>query len=671
MRRRIVLLATLLPFAQAAAGPADDDRAGRRAIRGEMVERAPDNQELRRLQRFEEESFPRPVTRQARDESVPAAAEEIAAPRPSAWAPPEPLVSPRRPEAPPPAMPPSAVPWLAGLRLPDLPVRFDPHVVRYLEFYRDDPRGRAIMSAWLKRQGRYRALIEAGLAKAGLPRALLYVVMVESGYEPLDRSPAGAAGLWQLMPDGARIYGLRQDFWMDERRDPVASTEAAIRYFGDLQARFGSWHLALAAYNAGYGAVLRAMAKYNTNDFWELGRHENGLPWETLLYVPKVLAAAVVGENRAAFGLAEVVADPPFAYETAEVTTSMSLQGVARASGTTLEEIARLNPALRRGRTPPEPWTIRLPPGTRARFVAAADRYREALRPHCLRYGERLDDLARETGATSRELRRINGIVDTAELKRGMALLVPSGRPPLPLAADEELIVVAVPDSRITVPNRKRIYYRPLPSDTVADIASFFRVAPTDLRRWNNIDGDAKFSPRMVLQLWVAREFDVSQASLLDPSRVHLVTTGSPEFLDLLEARKGRKRVVHKVRSGETFKRIAARYRLTEGDLERINQLSRKTRLAVGQRLTVYVAMSAKEKVEAEKRWRALVEAARKAAREESAPTTAAVPSIDKEGTSADDDDTDTDEADSDDDEPGAASASRASPASPSPAKRK
>jgi membrane-bound lytic murein transglycosylase D len=143
------------------------------------------------------------------------------------------------------------------------------------------------MASWLRKQGRWRALFEDALRRARLPLALIYVAMIESGYDPHDRSHAGAVGLWQFMPEGGKIYGLRIDYWVDERKNPERSTAAFTHYIADLKERFGAWPLALAAFNAGYGAVLRAMQKYNTNDYWELCRHEDGLPWDTLLYVPR------------------------------------------------------------------------------------------------------------------------------------------------------------------------------------------------------------------------------------------------------------------------------------------------------------------------------------------------------------------------------------------------
>src|SRR5204862_7945434 len=182
-----------------------------------------------------------------------------------------------------------------------------------------DKRGRAIRSGWLRAQGRWRPLFEEALAKAHLPVGLIYVSMIESSYDPHDRSHAGAVGLWQFMPEVSKIYGLRVDYWVDERKDPEKSTQAITRYLGDLKERFGGWPLALAAFNAGYGAVLRSMQKYNTNDYWELCRHEDGLPWDTMLYVPKAMAAAIVGENRALFGYADVPSDPAFSFDRVSV----------------------------------------------------------------------------------------------------------------------------------------------------------------------------------------------------------------------------------------------------------------------------------------------------------------------------------------------------------------
>jgi len=578
------------------AAPLPEDPAGRKAIRGAAVEAPLESDELREMRRFEEDSFPRAPIYSPDSATKEGPAPPAPAPRPSTEAPPEPLASPQA--APAADAPDSAVPWLSTLKLPDMAVRWDPRLIRYLEFYKKDSRGRAIMASWLKRQGRFRNLIEDALRRYRLPHSLLYVCMIESGYDPLDRSSAGAAGLWQFMPEGGRIYGLRIDHWVDERKNPEKSTEAVMHYLGDLQTRFGSWHLALAAFNAGYGAVLKAVAKYNTNDYWELVKHEDGLPWETTLYVPKALAAAVVGENREAFNY-DVNADPAWDYDQVKVPTSTSFAVIAKAAGVSLQSIAELNPDLRRGRTPPEPWVARVPKGAGARFASNYEKHRETLQTHIVRFGERLDEMARQAGASPSEIKRLNGIDDLTAIRPGLTMLLPSGRAPIAPPAEEAFTIVAVPDKELTIKDHQRVFYRALPGDTVKDVAAFFKVAPSDVVKWNNIDGDASLTSKMVLQLWLAKDFDTSKAALLDPARVRVVTVGSDEFFDLVEARQGRKRLSLTIKEGETLKRIAKKYHLTEADLERINRFGRKSELKTGQKLTVYVPMTDKEKKEA------------------------------------------------------------------------
>jgi membrane-bound lytic murein transglycosylase D len=306
-----------------------------------------------------------------------------------------------------------------------------------------------------------------------LPRFLLYVSMIESGYDPHDRSHKGAVGLWQFLPEGARIYGLRVDYWVDERQDPLRSTDAAARYLGDLKARFGSWHLALAAFNAGYGAVLRAMQKYNTNDYWELCRHEDGLPWETLLYVPKAIATALVGENRSFFGYDETLPDPPLAYDSVSVHGSVGLAAAARAIGSSSEELQRLNPHLRRGRTPPlgpgESWELRLPAGSAAQFVAAYDYRGEKLEPYIVRFGERSRTLPGCAGCRSVGFAPSMESTMPPRSALGLTLLVPaqSGQceptaTPTPGSlAGDEIVIVAVPDKTSPCRAKSRSFIAP------------------------------------------------------------------------------------------------------------------------------------------------------------------------------------------------------------------
>ena len=317
-------------------------------------------------------------------------------------------------------------PWLDQLELPDLPVKWTQRLVDYLVFYKSDPRGRAIMESWLAAQGRYRDMILAHLRKAHLPDDLLYVAMIESSYDPEDSSSAGALGLWQFMPENSLIYGLRRDRWVDERRDPYRSTIAQMDYFLDLYQRFGDWAIAMAAFNAGYGAVLRSVARYNTNDFYQLCEYENGLPWETCWYTPKVLATAIVGHNRAAFGFDKLKELPAEHWDEVAVPVSMPLAIIARAAGASEGDIKALNPQLRHGRTPPGDagYVVRVPAGARAEFqrkLVELETEWNGYDAYVVAHGERFEDVATTFGISSSAAARLNDVARNPDRRRHRA----------------------------------------------------------------------------------------------------------------------------------------------------------------------------------------------------------------------------------------------------------
>jgi membrane-bound lytic murein transglycosylase D len=576
--------------------------AERKAVRGVALEdsETTETPELRALRRFEEQAFPR-------GGALPSTVEPDDAPKAlppglqGRWGGtgdiPRELRSPERAPAPPTSRPTQE--WLRQLALPDLPVRWEPQVIRYLEFFKDDPKGRAIMASWCRRMGRYRAIIERRLDEQGLPRDLIYLAMVESGFDPGATSLKSAGGVWQFIPGAARAYGLEVSQWVDARRDPERAAEAAARLLKDLYVRFGSWPLAFAAYNAGYGAILRSIARFNTNDFWELARHEAGLPWETTLYVPKILAAALIGHNLKSFGFSEVAQDPPWQFDRVEVPSGMSFAALARAAGTKPDVIEELNPEYIRGRVPPDRPTVilRVPLGSASLFAKAAGDLRvggERLQAVVLRFGETLEDVAKARGSSARELKRINSVSDTSELRGGMTILVPARTtPPVPAPASagdepDDTILVAVPDRAFAYQGRERVFYRTRDGDTLAEIAQVFDVSPENIVEWNNIDPDAKLQPKLILQLFVREGLDRANVMLLDPDKVRVVTLGSEEFLELEAARRGKTRLFYSARAGDTLAKIAKRYGLSPGDLARVNRLSAVSELGEGQKIVVY-----------------------------------------------------------------------------------
>ena len=240
--------------------------------------------------------------------------------------------------------------WLKSLTMPNLPVVLDEFVIKYLRFYRDSPSGKSIARVWAKKSGRYTPAMRAELSRAGVPTDLVWLSMIESGHNPTITSPAGAAGLWQFMPDAGRTYGLTVDRWVYERFGSRALLpEAASRYLSDLYRRFGQ----LGARDRfvqqwSYGGLARSIRKFNSNDFWELVRYEAGIPWETTLYVPKIFALAIVMNNKKAFGLDAVDTDPPDAFDVVLVGPSVSLGDVARAAGVPESSVDALNRAIYR-----------------------------------------------------------------------------------------------------------------------------------------------------------------------------------------------------------------------------------------------------------------------------------------------------------------------------------
>jgi membrane-bound lytic murein transglycosylase D len=577
-----------------AAGPTRDDERGALA-----------DPELRALADAERVLFPRPLAGiepgwswdfPERDDHGP----EVS----STGVPPVPPLS--APEGSGPAVADAA--WLRSLALPDLPVRFEPRLVKYLQFYRDTATGRSIIRSWAKRSGRFAPGIRAALARAGLPKDLVWLSLVESSHNPEIFSPAGAAGLWQFVPETARIYGLTVDKWVDERLDPVRSTEAAVRYLDDLKRRFGTWDLAMAAYNMGHGGLSKAVRKYNTNDYWELSRHEAGVPWETALYVPKILAVAFVMKNPEAFGIADVPSEPAFEFDSVLVGSGVALSRVAQAAGATERAIANLNPQFLTERTPlpttaaprgarvePEDkrYSVRVPRGTALnahRELSRGARLDPGLEYAVVRFGDDLLSMARERGTTETKLRELNGLPRSEPLVPGTAIiapkLLPGVRQPLP-----EVVMVSA--TLFEYPDRQRVFYRVLAGDTLEGIGSAFGVAAAELSSWNSLDPSARLMPGMMLQVYAPDSKRLEHVCHLTPDRVRPMVVGTPEFIEHHEGLAGKRRILVTVRDGDTLKSIGARYGLSVGSMERINRRSSRDALEVGDTVIVYTTDAA------------------------------------------------------------------------------
>lgn len=498
--------------------------------------------------------------------------------------------------------------WLAGLQMPDLPVRWEPRLVRYLELYKDDPRAHAAMGYWLRRSGRYRDVVRKTLRQKGLPEDIFWLSMIESGFDPTARSPAGAVGLWQFMGETGRQYGLPQDRWVDHRLDVVAATSAAADFLSDLHRRFGSWELAMAAYNMGYGGLTAVVRRYNTNDFWALSKLEGSLPWETTLYVPKIIAASIVAKNPAAFGFGEFALDPALEFEEVAVPPGTALSSVAQAAGVATKDVETLNPELRASRTPPREsegertYPVKVPLGKALLVTANLAKTQKSevpLERYVVRFGESLDQIAQARGTTAAKLSEINAVAPGEVVRGGMVLLVPAAKPsnagaaaPAAIAATDKPAAI-VPADVFVYPGRKRVFYKVTTGDTLADIATALKVAVDDLRRWNDVDPTARLIEGMTLQAFVPDGTDLSKVVTLAESDVRVVPVGSDEFFALSDALKGKKRVPITAKSGDTLESIGKRYGVSTATMERINRRGRNEPLKDGDAVIVWSSTGA------------------------------------------------------------------------------
>jgi membrane-bound lytic murein transglycosylase D len=480
--------------------------------------------------------------------------------------------------------------WLNGIRLPDFPIRWDDRVVRFLEYFRNSPTGRNVIRSWFARANRYGSMIREKLRDASLPEDLLYVAMVESEFNPTAHSDAGALGMWQFVPDTGDEYGLDRSRWVDQRMNPERSTAAAVQLLTDLQKRFNSWELTLAAFNMGYGATLRSISKYNTNDFWLLTRLEAGLPYETGVYIAKVMACAVIGRNPELFGLADLKPDPPITTTYVTVAGGTWIAPIARAIGITTNELTSINPELRRKRTPPDVkfWTLRIPAQKHAIFLRKWPTVRPPSRStYAVRFGERINDVAQMFGTSVDTLRRLNELGPDDPVRPGTVLLVPDAAPSKAKSVDPAMVTVV--DRSFSYSDRNRVFYRVASQDTLEEIASFFRVSLDEIRQWNAIEPSANLQRGMILQLFVPRAVDLRKALVMTPDEVKVLALCSDEFFSFHESQRDRIRIRYRVQAGDTVQRLAQRFDLSPGSIGRINGFSSHTSLRADQEIVIYI----------------------------------------------------------------------------------
>jgi len=285
-------------------------------------------------------------------------------------------------------------------------------------------------SLWLSRSGKYIDLMKEILKGENIPEEIVFIPLIESGFSPYACSPARAVGYWQFIASTARKYGLKINWWMDERRDPVKSTVAAANYFKDLYEMFGSWNLAMAAYNAGEWKILKAINKTNTDDYWSL-LGTKYLQRETKDYVPKFIAASLIAKSPEEFGFGDLEYHQPITYDEVVIYSPVDLQVIADCAETTLEVIKELNPELRRWCTPPDlsEYTIRVPEGKKDIFLQnlsqISEEERFSIDIYKVKKGDTFKKISKKTGIPVQVILDLNSVEKIMPLTGGMKIYLP------------------------------------------------------------------------------------------------------------------------------------------------------------------------------------------------------------------------------------------------------
>ncbi len=365
-----------------------------------------------------------------------------------------------------------------------IPIILNDSVENHLEYFKT--RGRDVFQLWLDRSAMYIPLMKNIFREKNMPEDLVYVAMIESGFNPYAVSWARAVGPWQFMPATGKLYGLKIDWWIDERKDPIKSTYAAAEHLKDLHNLFGSWSLALASYNAGAGKVQRAVLRTRSDDFWDL-KASRYIRKETKNYVPKWMAATIIAKDPVAYGFTQAHYRP-FKFDEVVVDECTDLRLIARCAECTYEEIKELNPEIRRWITPPQisQYTLRIPAGKKEKFLtnyaAIPPEQKIKWERHEVAQGETLAGLAREYNTTPEVIRDINGLKKN-RVTPGKHLLIPLGT-----NGKTQDMSYLTPEQG---GKQQLILYRVRRGETLTKIARRHNVSVTDIKEWNKGLGSA------------------------------------------------------------------------------------------------------------------------------------------------------------------------------------
>jgi membrane-bound lytic murein transglycosylase D len=468
----------------------------------------------------------------------------------------------------------------------DFPVVKNDKVLYYVDYFSGP--AQKVFRRWLERSSRYLPMMQEAFAEEGLPLDLAYLAMIESGFNNRAYSWAHAAGPWQFIEGTGRIYGLNNDWWRDERRDPVKATRAAARHLKDLYNAFeGDWYLAVAAYNAGAGKMRRAVEMYETRDFWELS-HGSYLKPETKNYLPKLLAALLIAKEPEKYGFTNINYLPPLAFETVTVPTTTDLEIIAKASGSSYEAIKDLNPELKRWSTPPgvTDYAVRILPGKRDAFL---EKYalippnrRASYQHHKIKSGDTLLAIAKRYGIRVDDIVSLNKISNPRALRIGTDLILP-----LQKGGAGSFPVAELGDDWQRSRRPAAQSYKVRSGDSLWKIAKRFGVNQKELQVWNKLNGKSVLRPGQTLVVSASSSRLTVAAKKNEPKQT--VAKKNDAAKAVAQKSDASRKVIYQVRPGDTLFGIGRQFKVAARQIMDWNNLSENHILQPGDRLTLLV----------------------------------------------------------------------------------
>jgi membrane-bound lytic murein transglycosylase D len=450
----------------------------------------------------------------------------------------------------------------------DIPIVINGKVEQYIQYFQTTIRDKFV--TWLARSEKYIPFMRNLLKEQGLPEDLVYMALIESGFNPYAYSRSKASGPWQFIYFTGKRYGLRSDYWIDERRDPEKSTIAAAKYLKDLYDMFECWYLAAAGYNAGEGKIAKAMKRYQTEDFWELTKYRY-LKQETKDYVPQMIAAALIAKEPEKYGFVGIEYEEPLRYEKVKVPEITDLRLIAQACETTVDEIKDLNPELSRWVTPPNfpDYEIKIPFGKKELFLknfetlSPGERFQFKI--HIVKKGDTFPKITRLYRVDLEPILEINRMNTKNRLSAGMELLIPLTR-----GQDPKPDSIAKKKSDGMDPHSKPIEmtYTIKKGDSLWSIANDTGVNIGALSRWNNLHPEQKLMPG-------------------DKLKIRMDKTTDP--LDEPHGKRAEKEIVYVVKEGDTLWSIAKKFNLTVSEIKTWNHLNGADRIHPEDRLKLRV----------------------------------------------------------------------------------